>query len=211
MAYHGGFLGSKALIDAFNPWDLMKAVGRAFRWLFVGRRTRMEDISYKTSSRGTHLEPTRNQFTAFGTGGHSLDNLSTASHAGPYQPFRDEGDSERLLSHTQEPVVYPRPMERAPYINSPRGDIGKVSLPYDRTRRQGLGRGYVGGTMGGRGLEGQDTGYHGAKAPVPPPDSYPLGPLGRERHARHDENIREGPTECERYLGAGHGVRDNRF
>lgn len=46
--YLGGFLGWKAFADAFNPWDILKAVARGFRWLFVGRRTRKNDISYQS-------------------------------------------------------------------------------------------------------------------------------------------------------------------
>jgi Organic solute transporter Ostalpha len=45
----GGFLGIKALVDAMNPWDLVKGFARGMRWLFVGRKTRQTDISYKAS------------------------------------------------------------------------------------------------------------------------------------------------------------------
>ena len=50
--YQGGCFGWKAFYHAFNPWDLMKAVGRAARWLFVGRRHRMEDSSYGITTVG---------------------------------------------------------------------------------------------------------------------------------------------------------------
>jgi hypothetical protein len=46
IEYNGGTMGIKALLDAFNPWDLVKAVGRGFRWLFVGVKTRTQDPSY---------------------------------------------------------------------------------------------------------------------------------------------------------------------
>lgn len=42
----GGFLGIKAIIDAMNPWDLVKGFARGMRWLFVGHRTRETDESY---------------------------------------------------------------------------------------------------------------------------------------------------------------------
>jgi hypothetical protein len=58
-AYSGGPLGIKALLDAFNPWDLIKAVGRGFRWFAVGRRMREQDVSYKNSSGTVGLEPMR--------------------------------------------------------------------------------------------------------------------------------------------------------
>ncbi|KAF2235742.1 DUF300-domain-containing protein [Viridothelium virens] len=49
--YQGGFLGWKALLDAFNPWDIIKAIGRSFRWLFVGRKHRKNDSSYEYAAR----------------------------------------------------------------------------------------------------------------------------------------------------------------
>jgi hypothetical protein len=45
----GGFLGIKAFVDAMNPWDLVKAFARGMKWLFVGRRHRENDSSYKNS------------------------------------------------------------------------------------------------------------------------------------------------------------------
>lgn len=46
----GGFLGIKAFVDAMNPWDLVKAFARGMKWLFVGRRTRENDSSYKNAA-----------------------------------------------------------------------------------------------------------------------------------------------------------------
>ncbi|KAH8667481.1 organic solute transporter Ostalpha-domain-containing protein [Tricladium varicosporioides] len=43
----GGFMGIKALIDAMNPWDMVKGFARGMRWLFVGRKHRQNDSSYK--------------------------------------------------------------------------------------------------------------------------------------------------------------------
>ncbi|KAK7421750.1 hypothetical protein QQZ08_009838 [Neonectria magnoliae] len=42
----GGFLGLAAIVDAMNPWDLVKAVGRGVRWLFYGVKHRKHDVSY---------------------------------------------------------------------------------------------------------------------------------------------------------------------
>ena len=47
--YEGGFLGTKAFLTAANPWDIIKASARGFRWLFVGVKHRREDSSYKTN------------------------------------------------------------------------------------------------------------------------------------------------------------------
>lgn len=50
----GGPFGLKAIIDALNPWDLIKSFARAIPWLFVGRKNRESDISYKFSHQETH-------------------------------------------------------------------------------------------------------------------------------------------------------------
>lgn len=49
--YQGGFLGVLAIVDALNPWDIIKASARGFRWLFVGIRHRHEDASYQEGSK----------------------------------------------------------------------------------------------------------------------------------------------------------------
>ncbi|KAK3067940.1 hypothetical protein LTS18_000878, partial [Coniosporium uncinatum] len=54
LKYHGGFLGIKALFDAFNPWDIVKASARGFRWLFVGRKHRKTDSSYHTNPKTSY-------------------------------------------------------------------------------------------------------------------------------------------------------------
>ena len=45
--YKGGPFGILAFADAFNPWDIIKASARGFRWLFVGSRHRHTDSSYQ--------------------------------------------------------------------------------------------------------------------------------------------------------------------
>ncbi|KAF2497710.1 DUF300-domain-containing protein [Lophium mytilinum] len=41
---HGG---PRALLNTFNPWDIIKSVGWGFKWLFVGVRKRKQDVSYE--------------------------------------------------------------------------------------------------------------------------------------------------------------------
>ena len=141
-AYQGGRYGQRALMDAFNPWDLVKAVGRAFKWAAVGRRRRMEDISYKNSHQSTALEPTRNQFTAFQNPGNDSFDLppgqrgqnSYLQKPSRYAPLPEQEDSDRLLAHAQSnptssaPESYPRPMSRSPArdpaLGAKHGDIG---------------------------------------------------------------------------------------
>ncbi|KAF1961606.1 DUF300-domain-containing protein [Byssothecium circinans] len=51
---------ARALLDALNPWDVIKASGRGFRWLFYGVRHRRSDPSYQTK-----LEPMSHESTAY--------------------------------------------------------------------------------------------------------------------------------------------------
>ena len=157
-AYQGGRFGERALMDAFNPWDLVKAIGRSFRWAAVGRRRRMEDISYKSTRQVTGLEPTRNQFTAFENTdnsyhhhhSHSQEYYDGASHlqntSYNYRTHSNEEDDARLLAHAQpNPTstnsnIYPRPMDRAPprdpALASSTGDLGTADVhdPYSRAK-----------------------------------------------------------------------------
>jgi len=144
-AYSGGPFGIKALMDAFNPWDLIKAVGRGFKWFVVGRHRRMDDISYKNSAHGTGLEPTRNQHTAFeNAGNNSLDagpqpylggSGGGGGKPGRYHPITPtDDDADHLLTHAQtnprDPSPYPRPMQRLPHLNAPTpaaADIGTAN------------------------------------------------------------------------------------
>ncbi|KAL8780775.1 MAG: hypothetical protein Q9213_006322, partial [Squamulea squamosa] len=125
-AYLGGPFGSRALLDAFNPWDLVKAIGRGFRWFAVGRRNREQDISYQAYkiSRPINLDPS------------DTDGMGNSRHIIPSGPFTPgaiskhgryhqvkggpDEDDRRLLSHQQAvPLsssenIYPRPGMRLP-------------------------------------------------------------------------------------------------
>jgi hypothetical protein len=54
--YEGGRFGVGALVDAMNPLDLLKAIGRSARWLTVGRKHRMKDRSYQPHHESIGLE-----------------------------------------------------------------------------------------------------------------------------------------------------------
>lgn len=70
MKYKGGFMGWKAMADAFNPWDIIKMTARGFRWLFVGARYRHNDSSYQ--------EPTKMQGMGWDGAASSRDAASRA-------------------------------------------------------------------------------------------------------------------------------------
>jgi hypothetical protein len=64
----GGFMGLKALGDAMNPWDLVKGFARGMRWLFVGRKNRENDTSYKATSFDINNPGNENDMTLGPTG-----------------------------------------------------------------------------------------------------------------------------------------------
>lgn len=95
-SYQGGFLGLKAIGEAFNPWDLVKAIGRAARWMFVGRKTRTLDPSYQAADdNAMDLKPTNPD------GGSQVTTEYTgAGGTRRYGSSQDE-EGEVLLSNAQ--------------------------------------------------------------------------------------------------------------
>ncbi|KAL4957515.1 organic solute transporter Ostalpha-domain-containing protein [Aspergillus filifer] len=115
--YQGGKWGMGALVDALNPIDLIKAVGRSMRWLFVGRKKRTLDASYQTSAETIGLGQTESSApadTSYGGAGAALMTGGTSNRYGQ-QP---DGEGEVLLSHAQP---------------NPSGDLGTAPPPYDET------------------------------------------------------------------------------
>lgn len=170
-SYKGGPLGIRALIDAFNPWDLIKAVVRGFRWLFVGRHKRELDVSYRD---GADLAATH-----AGGAADPAYRASLRGKASRYQPLA-ESDDEHLLAYAQSnPLAPPGPQRPAggtassAGTASDAGDIGRApryeySAGPDRLGPMpptaGRGRNERPGLEAG-GLSkplGEDTGYHGA-------------------------------------------------
>lgn len=68
--YKGGPGGVYAYAEAFNPWDIIKASARGFRWLFVGVRYRNEDLGYHAAVGGRGI----------GSGGNGINGGSGSLH-----------------------------------------------------------------------------------------------------------------------------------
>ncbi|KAI9753215.1 MAG: Phosphatidylglycerol/phosphatidylinositol transfer protein [Chaenotheca gracillima] len=206
--YQGGFLGVRAYMDAFNPWDLVKAVGRGFRWLVVGRRKRLDDSSYKNHVEGVGMEPRRSG-TGFAPNGRFSGQTISAPKPGRYQRL-DEDDDQELLHHAQsnptnagaEPYIGRHPTLNRPLNES--GDIGDAPSGPERYN-QGLESGHFRPVQGATYGElpsseslveahlppvSQDTGYHGAApspAPVIPQGGADWDLWGGARPPRGDE------------------------
>lgn len=173
-SYKGGPLGILALLDAFNPWDLIKAVVRGFRWLFVGRRTRELDVSYRD---GTNLDSTRPGAVA----GDPAYRASLRGKASRYQPLGDEDDEQLLAYPPSDPVATDphrpgRPNATRAGTMGDSSDIGRARRYESGDEADRLGTMHPApGTAGRSGNDyagqesgvmpaplTQDTGYHGA-------------------------------------------------
>ncbi|KAL8738716.1 MAG: hypothetical protein Q9181_000538 [Wetmoreana brouardii] len=192
-AYLGGPLGTKALLDAFNPWDLIKAIGRGFKWFAIGRQRREDDISYRAYKISRPL----------GNPSHTDDTGDIVMPSGPFAPGGvsskqgryhqlqgDLGDEDRtLLSHQQAvPLsdsanVYPRPGMRLP--DATETDLGLYDGPSSHHHmpsnhmRDSQHPTYPTGQQQESGIIDpshgeQDTAYHGASFPTNPHSQPPL-------------------------------------
>ena len=143
--YQGGPFGIKAFLDAFNPWDIIKAIGRGFRWVIIGRRTREQDISYKTA-----LDPTIvSELPA-----------SRSKKGGRYERLDNNSDEDVLLEN--RPYHYGGGQAAYTGYGAPRPDEADIGVqPQARLEYQAQ-QGYVlRPQFGGAGFAEQDTGYHG--------------------------------------------------
>ena len=99
--YSGGFLGWKAIMDSFNPWDVITASARGFRWLFVGVRKRHNDPSYMPANK-LGDQTTGYAGPAFAATGESATELQQSGSTGTYGSPED--DRSELLHGAQAPA-----------------------------------------------------------------------------------------------------------
>lgn len=135
-SYQGGFLGFWAIIEAFNVWDLFKAIGRGGRWLFVGRKHRMDDPSYKTGTNSTVGLGLQSTNAVGGFPPPDATSYGGGLPVGGGKPVRyaasDVSEGEELLSHAQS-----NPMSlTAPPAYERGGDIGMAASQYNDDDRR---------------------------------------------------------------------------
>ncbi|KAK4561583.1 hypothetical protein LTR86_004262 [Recurvomyces mirabilis] len=94
--YLGGPLGVKALVDAFNAYDIIKASARGFRWLFVGYKKREQDASYQPSKLDGTTGYSGPTFAGSGDAATEL----RPSNDGRGQMGTEEDDRAGLLRHS---------------------------------------------------------------------------------------------------------------
>jgi hypothetical protein len=128
--YKGGPLGVKAIIDAFNVWDLIKAAARGFRWLFVGRRKRTTDRSYNPAPTGSdHLTGLDTTYHGSAHGGYG----EPASKPDDSQSALIAEERHELLRHSQQPPVSPLDPDSLPIKNPEPGTTDGFSEPPRQT------------------------------------------------------------------------------
>lgn len=98
VSYEGGRWGFKALVDAMNPFDLLKAIGRGARWLAVGHKHRLQDPSYQPHHGTIGLRAPESGV---------VNNGTTYNGAGSANNGNEEGAV--LLAHAQSNPELPHP------------------------------------------------------------------------------------------------------
>lgn len=175
LKYKGGFMGWKAIADAFNPWDIIKMTARGFRWLFVGARYRHTDASYQ--------EATKMQGIGWGGAASSRDGAARAqSEARGRSDTVDtagtvDDDHAGLLANQRVP-------SRSPYRTATQDSYDDPSPPPpipQHVDAQDFG-------MSPPQIE-QDTGYHPGYGP----------PVGQQHPASREQQNLEGHRQ------EGHG------
>ena len=141
--YQGGSLGWRAIADAANPWDMIKAVARAGRWLFVGRKKRMLDSSYAVSRTDTDetmgRDPTAYSNTKLNplNGSTAYGGAKPGSRGGRAAAYNGEEDRQPLVREQPAPFSdVPSGREHSPYSvgggdSKEPGDMGVAASQYE--------------------------------------------------------------------------------
>ncbi|KAF2714689.1 DUF300-domain-containing protein [Pleomassaria siparia CBS 279.74] len=168
----------RAILNALNPWDIVKACGRGFRWLFVGVRHRQDDISYQTKlesiSSDTSYQPGA---TFVGDGESPVKPAKVRKGSGRSgKTGSEDSDTAGLLSYSQaNPSVSQDPYHGS--YNGSSASLGPDSLPLAPTPGQEYGVTRPDQSRRAN-FEPQDTTYHGASHAAGPPQYLQLN-LGR--------------------------------
>lgn len=186
---------ARALLDALNPWDIIKACGRGFRWLFYGARHRQNDSSYQTK-----LEPVTTDTSYTGPTFAGNGEPVNAPASIKKKKGSDDSDTTGLLSDAQaNPYVHQGSSSyNSTYGPGPSaygGPPNPDSLPQAPAPGQeyGVASHARGGTDGRfQDFEQQDTTYHGGGED----NSY----YGRPRYYQGESAIRPN-TEWDMFAG----------
>jgi hypothetical protein len=178
----------RAILAAMNPWDIVKAIGRGFRWLFYGVRHRKNDASYQTK-----LEPMASEIgyqgpTFAGNGEPAVEAGRLKKETAPAGTNgSDDSDTAGLLSHPQA-----NPYVRQDSYNSAYGGHNRSNNPDSLPSAPSSGQVY-GVERPDRTFETQDTTYPGH-----PPNQLPPPRYQEEVHHHRPS------TEWDMFAGTNH-------
>ena len=167
--YYGGFLGYKAIYEALNTWDLVKNISRGFKWLFVGRRKRMLDISYAVSRIETD-ETMDEDPTAYSNMKLNPLNGST-TYTGAKSGSRPGKAAGYNLEEDQRPLVHGQP---SPFFDA---SSGRDHSPYNLANTESREAGDIGGANSQ--FDEDDDWLRGRPGPAPP-TIHIRAPIGQE-------------------------------
>lgn len=199
--YKGGPFGVKALGDAFNPWDIIKASARGFRWLFVGFRHRTEDKSYQNPSKlggnTGYLGPT------YGGSGEAATELCSSEDPsrGRGDTLATDDDTAGLLLHSPQPGRLQPSSPYHPFANEryPSHDDSRADLSLSDQYQSPPEAGFLGGAKendygpGRQGdLDEEDVGYHPG-----------INPQGSYREYRNNDSHNGGRAQWDHWGGVG--------
>lgn len=197
MKYQGGRFGIKAYMDAFNPWDIIKASARGFRWLFVGVRKRHLDASYQSNTKLSKINSTE-EYNGPTFAGNGEPAVATPSYRGKPPRYGDaEDDRSGLLSNAQH----------SPYADAS-GDLGVYqavenpdSLPQNPTPSSQL-ESRKPAQPSPYGFE--ETAYHG-REPSPPgmggPRYYAAVPNPPQQQQQQNQAPYPGNSDWDMFAG----------
>lgn len=182
---------ARALLDALNPWDIIKACGRGFRWLFHGARHRKADPSYQTKLAPVTTNTSYNGPTFAGNGEAINAPAATKKKEGS-----GDSDTTGLLSDAQaNPYMHQGPSSYDSAYGPGASAYGSPPNPDQLPQAPLPGQEYGVAHHGdGRfqNFEQQDTTYGGAAA-----ESY----YERPRYYQGENAVRPS-TEWDMFAGA---------
>ncbi|KAI3401340.1 hypothetical protein diail_11423 [Diaporthe ilicicola] len=215
----GGSMGLKALWDALNIWDVIKAFGRGMRWLFVGAKRRREDVSYRKNA-DINMDGKDSSYPLHPydrvPGGKSTDHLPIATEfrrstfgmnqhpggQGTISPIQEDTHEEGagLIAHAQEDPSSTSPLD--PY------DRYKEDQPYESD----LGyRGAARFHQAPESYESQTVAFQDRQQPVQAHalsgDGYYQVPSPTNQHtspedSEYQQDARRGPDNAQQVVGA---------
>lgn len=181
---------ARAIASTLNPMDIVKALGRGVRWLFVGRRHRHQDVSYQTKLGDMGPDTAYHQGPTFAGTGEAATEFGKPKKASGKNSGFEDSDTAGLLSHAQTNPYMRQDTDHQMYVGTTAQRYDPDRLPAAPTPAQE----YDLGSRGRNHLFEQETTYYGG------------APRTNPRSARFDKetgaDLGRPSTEWDMFAGA---------